>query len=156
MKRVLKYFRLLAIDVHVYSMRIPVEVAFPEMKYVLKTENLNNGTTRYFMNDQGEFVHQSFLYPKLHLLKLLGKTGPAIGNCATNENYRGHSIYPFVINHIATGLLSENKAKEVFIIVNSNNIASIKGIEKAGFSFHSKVKAKRFLLFYFDKEITKA
>jgi hypothetical protein len=40
--------------------------------------------------------------------------------------------------------------KEVFIIVNTDNKSSVRGIEKAGFKLHSKIQAKRFLLFYFN------
>ena len=78
------------------------------------------------------------------------KKGPAIGECFTNEEFKGNSIYPFVINHIAKEEILKNKQKEVFIIVNSDNISSIKGIEKAGFELYTKIKANRFLFFHYN------
>lgn len=52
-------------------------------------------------------------------------------------------------------MLIENKIKEVFIIVNSDNRNSIQGIEKAGFKKYASIKARRWLFFYFKKEIFK-
>ncbi len=84
------------------------------------------------------------------MLRLKYKKGPAIVECFTNEEFKGNSIYPFVINHIAKEEILKNKQKEVFIIVNSDNISSIKGIEKAGFELYTKIKANRFLFFHYN------
>lgn len=151
MKRIKKLFRVVPIDVLVYRMtRVPV--ASPgELPYEIAAEK-GNGNTCFSVSDNGKFVHRSFLYDKIHVLKLLGKNGPAIGNCVTGEDYRGQSVYPKMIHRIAVGQLQEGK-KEVFIIVNPDNTASVRGIEKAGFELYASIKARRFLLFYFDKEI---
>lgn len=154
MKKLLRYFKVKAIDVLVYRMVEPTAVPIPEIPYTITIKN-TDGKTKYEILDNGKFVHESFVFQKLHLLKILGKTGPAIGQCATSENYRGQAIYPFVINRIASEILSGKTAREVFIIVNSDNIPSIRGIEKAGFNLYAKIKAKRFLLFYFDKHVSK-
>ena len=77
-----------------------------------------------------------------------------IGDCTTDPAYRGKSIYPFVINRIATEIIREGIYPEVFIIVNRNNASSIRGIEKAGFEFYSSIETRRFLLFYFNTKIT--
>ena len=132
----------------------PTAVPIPDIPYAIEIKKAD-GKTKYEILDNGRFVHESFVFPKLHLLKILGKTGPAIGQCATSEKYRGQAIYPFVINRIANEILADKAADEVFIIVNSDNIPSIRGIEKAGFSLYAKVTAKRFLLFYFDKHVIK-
>lgn len=156
MKKIRKYLRIVKIDVLVYRMTEPVERIFPRVPYELKSDKLPDGKTKYSMEDDGNFVHKSIVFGKLNVLKLLGKSGPAIGDCATSESYRGQSIYPYVINKIASKLLDKKKAKEVFIIVNSDNASSIRGIEKAGFERFASIKAKRFLVFYFDKDIKKA
>ncbi len=153
-KKYLKYFRIARIDVQVYRMTKDDVAAVGPIDFTVESD-VRDGKRRYFINDSGNFVHNSFVFPKLRLLKLLGKTGPAIGQCVTNPQYRGRSIYPHVINLAARKELSNGKS-EVFIIVNSDNASSIRGIEKAGFKFYASVTAKRFLMFYFDVRIVKS
>ena len=152
MKKLRKYFRVVNIDVRIYRMTQTVSIDLAQVEYELQTKPLPDGKTRYFMHDQEKFVHSSDVFPKLNILKLLGKSGPAIGDCVTSPAYRGKSIYPLVINRVAAKLLDDG-FKEVFILVNSDNISSIRGIEKAGFKLFATIKAKRFLLFYFDKTV---
>ena len=66
--------------------------------------------------------------------------------------YRGRSIYPQVINKIAFETLNKG-IEDVFIVVNNNNIPSIKGIERAGFSKFAAIKGRRWLWFYLKKQI---
>ena len=151
MKKIARQFRTINIDVLVYRMAAVPPESPGELPFdVAQTNNANK--TCYSITDNGKFVHRSFLYDKVNLLKLLGKRGPAIGNCVTDNAYRGQSIYPKMIYRIATEQLKNGK-NEVFIIVNADNTASIRGIEKAGFEMYASVKAKRFLMFYFDKQI---
>lgn len=150
MKKLTRYLRIVEIDILVYRMT-EIGPSPGELPYVVNEESSTKSVS-YAIFDNGKFVHRSFLYAQVHVLKLLGKFGPAIGNCVTSEDYRGQSIYPKMIYRIATGLLGKGVG-EIFIIVNSDNIASIRGIEKAGFELFASVKAKRFLLFYFDKKI---
>lgn len=150
-----KYLKVINIDMHLYGMKKDDFVPFREIGFEIQSEKLHDGRTRYFIMDGAIFVHQSFLFPKLNILKLIGKKGPAIGDCLTMTEYKGQSIYPYVINHIAGEMLVKQNLPEVFIVVISDNISSIRGIEKAGFKLKAKIKAKRFLLFYFniDKQI---
>jgi len=151
MKKLLRYGKVIPIDVLVYRMSEIPAVNLDDLPFEV-VEASGNGKTSFTIYDHGKFVHQSFLYDKVHLLKTIGKRGPAIGNCVTDAAYRGQSIYPKMICRIATEQL-RNGQKEVFIIVNTDNKASIRGIEKAGFKLYASIKAKRFLLFYFDKKI---
>jgi RimJ/RimL family protein N-acetyltransferase len=153
MKKLIRYIRIVPIDVLVYRMTKAPAVLLGALPFEVDEIQLA-GKVAYTIHDDERFVHRSFVYEKVHLLKLLGKHGPAIGNCVTSQNYRGQSIYPKMIQRIATHLLSHD-TQEVFIIVNSDNTASIRGIEKAGFELYASVKAKRFLLFYFDKKINR-
>ena len=148
-KKVFKYLRIIPIDVFVYSMTKDTMVIFEDIGYKIQQENSNANKEKFFIVDNGKTIHQSFLFKKLFLLSIINKKGPAIGECSTIPEYKGQSIYPFVINHIAREELTNNRHDEVFIIVNSDNISSIKGIEKAGFRLHTKIKAKRFLVFHF-------
>lgn len=153
MNKIKRLFKTVSIDVRVYRMTQIPAVSLGELSYSV-TQSAHGNDVCYEISDNGTFVHRSFLYQRLRVLSLLGKVGPAIGNCVTSEAYRGQSIYPKMIAKIATETLAAG-VKEVFIIVNTDNIASIRGIEKAGFDLFATVKTKRFLLFYFDKTITR-
>lgn len=151
MKKIFKKFRLINIDVYVYVMSNYVEYNVPNFKHVILKEELNN-KTRFYIENLSELVHESYLYSKVFLLKSIGKNGPIIGDCFTNKKHRGQSIYPYVINYIAKEVLENNK-KEIFIVVNRDNSNSIIGIEKAGFNKFASIKAKRWLWFYFNRQI---
>jgi hypothetical protein len=149
----LKYLRIVTIDVIVYRIDKENIFSFPDLDFTIQIEILPKGKKIYFIKEKEVLIHSSFLFDKLNILRLIQKKGPAIGDCYTNPDYRGNSIYPFVISYISNETLLENKIKEVFIIVNNNNRSSIRGVEKAGFEKVAKIKAKRWLLFYFKKEI---
>lgn len=148
-----KYCRIVKIDVLVYQVSNVQNLSFSN-PFIIQKEKFSNKKKCYFIVDNGKTIHNSYLFFKVHLLKLIKKRGPVIGDCYTNSDYRGKSIYPFVINSIANEILNENNFSEVFIIVNSNNESSIKGIEKAEFVLYSKILTKRFLFFYYDTHIT--
>lgn len=120
--------------------------------YKIDKSILSKDKTCYFIKDSNRIVHKSYLFSKVFLLKSIKKRGPVIGDCSTVESHRGQSIYPYVINSIAKDLFN-NESEAVFIIVDKNNISSIKGIEKAGFSKLASIVAKRWLWFYFKREI---
>uniref|UniRef100_UPI00404AC496 hypothetical protein n=1 Tax=Gelidibacter sp. TaxID=2018083 RepID=UPI00404AC496 len=151
MKKIFKRLRTTNIDVLVYGMSHYIAFEKPDFKFNIEKQWIKK-KCRYFIEDSGKLVHQSYLFEKVFLLKSIGKKGPVIGNCYTNAQYRGLSIYPFVINTIAKETL-QTKAKEVFVIVNRNNINSIKGIEKAGFVIVASITGKRWLWFYLKKSI---
>lgn len=153
LNKYLKYFRIVKIDIQIYSMTLDTITQFKDIDYQIQSEQVSKNVKRYFIEDHNKMIHQSFLYNSLNILKLIGKNGPAIGNCLTLSEYRGKSIYPYVINKIAQEVLQVNNQKEVFVLVNTSNLNSIKGIEKAGFQLHSQVKATRFLLYYFNLKI---
>lgn len=71
-----------------------------------------------------------------------------IGPCFTYPQYRGNGIYPSVLRSICNSIGNDNTT--FYMIVDETNIASIKGIEKAGFKKCGIVKVtkitKRYLL----------
>jgi len=149
LKKLLRLWKIIPIDVIVYSMTKDTIADFKNLDYPIQVAQISPNKKQFFITDDGLLVHQSFLFKKLFLLKIINEVGPTIGDCNTLEAYKGKSIYPYVINYIAKEELLHNNQKEVFIIVNSNNESSIRGIEKAGFKTHTKIKAKRFLVFHF-------
>jgi hypothetical protein len=149
-----KFFKIISIDVLVYHISTPT--SFQELEnFTIQKHKISVTKTIYYIKESDEIIHRSYLFTKLHVLSLIGKKGPAIGECFTENLHRGKSIYPFVINKIANEVIIKHRLPEIFILVNSNNLNSIKGIEKAGFVLHSKIVAKRFLFLYFKKKIQK-
>jgi len=148
-----KLLKVVNIDILVYRMLEDYLMPFPDPIFKIESDSVSPQKKQFFIEDQGQVVHRSFLFSKVRVLKLVSKTGPVIGDCVTIPEYRGKSIYPFVIHNIAAQVLTSKESPEVFIIVNPGNINSIRGIEKAGFKFYKKIKAKRFLLFYYQIKI---
>src|SRR5687768_13294270 len=112
MKRYLKYLRVKSIDILVFRMTAPVDVGLPQIGFSIVEGSLP-GKKSFSISDGGAFVHNSFLFDKVHVLRLIGKKGPVIGDCVTSPKYRGRSIYPFVINKIAQDVL-RGGVSEVF------------------------------------------
>jgi hypothetical protein len=148
--KILKQFKIIHIDVIIYFLDSNNISEDKNIDYKIENEFINQNKKRFFVTIDGKLAHESYLFKKIFLLKLINKKGPAIGECFTNEEFKGKSIYPFVINHIAREEILKNKQKEVFIIVNSDNVSSIRGIVKAGFTIHTKIKANRFLFFHYN------
>lgn len=151
--KLLKSFKLIKIDILVYRMTKQTVLPFPDLGWKIQNETISKRKKKYFIIDKGILIHQSVLYNQVHLLKLVKKTGPVIGDCFTHTDHRGKSIYPFVIHYIANEILVENTNKEVFMIVNRDNQGSIKGIEKAGFKKYASIQTLRWLCFYFDTNL---
>jgi hypothetical protein len=150
-KRILKSFRIITIDVVIYRRTNLDMVSFPDVEYEIQSKLISRGKRKYFIQNKGVLVHQSFLFNTVFLMRLIHKKGPVIGDCYTHPDFRGKSIYPFVIYSIAKDVIQNATNTAVFMIVNRDNSSSIKGIEKAGFQKFASIYTKRWLFFYFDK-----
>jgi len=148
-RKLFKYLKVIDIDVLIYSMTKDTIVEFTVLDYTIQSEVINERKKNYFIQIKDKIIHRSSLFKSIFLLQLIQKKGPVIGECYTKEEFKGKSIYPFVINYIARESILKNNQKEVFIIVNSDNISSIRGIEKAGFKLHTKIQASRFLFLHY-------
>lgn len=151
--KITRLFKVKKIDVFIYYMDKRTLFENKNLDYKIEEVIISQNKKSFFVIIDGEFAHKSILFKKLFLLKLINKNGPAIGDCVTSEKFKGKSIYPFVINHIAREEILNNGKEEVFIIVNSDNYSSIRGIEKSGFTLHSKIIAQRFLIFHYNVDI---
>ena len=60
-----------------------------------------------------------------------------IGTCSTNPEYRGLGLYPYALSKICEFFKTKGISTAV-ISTAKNNVASIAGISKAGFSVHSE------------------
>lgn len=95
----------------------------------------------FFIAHENEFLeHISWVYyagnPN-RLLKL-GKNDAEIKYCLTLQKYRGRGIYPVVLQEIIQYLVQRG-IKNTYICVKEDNVASIRGIEKAGFKFIKEI-----------------
>lgn len=107
----------------------------------------------YRIQDGDILVHRSRVFHRSRLLSNFHFKGPliTIGDCFTNDRYRGQGIYPMVLRKIA---MEYSEAIPVFILVAPDNFSSIRGIEKAGFHFMGRLSCFRFLIFYLNKRVS--
>ncbi|MHC4664328.1 MAG: GNAT family N-acetyltransferase [Planctomycetota bacterium] len=118
-----------------------------------KDEAVVRKQTEYFFDKGGELflafsegklahVARLYNYPgicEVHPLEVgpfirLKEDEAYIGHCRTHPKFRGKNIYPVVLQHIMRYVAEKNK-KRCFGSVAPTNLASIKGMKKAGFSF---------------------
>lgn len=113
----------------------------------------DGGTNEYRIHDGEILVHRSRVFHSSRLLSNFHIKGPliTIGDCFTNELYRGQGIYPMVLRKIA---MEFSEAMPVFILVSPDNFSSIRGIEKAGFQFMARLSCFRFLFFYLNRRVS--
>lgn len=75
-----------------------------------------------------------------------------ISTCDTHPEFRGKNIYPAVLQHIV-GYASAKNKKRCFISTSPTNLASVRGIEKAGFPFVGKVRQIRLFGMTFNNQL---
>lgn len=117
---------------------------------------LDNGGEMFLAFSKGQLAHIAWLLysPGIceasHSVKI--KQDEAyISSCYTHHRLRGRNIYPAVLQHILEYATARN-VDTYFISTDSSNIASIKGIEKAGFSFVGKLRIFRLFGKKFNNE----
>ena len=105
--------------------------------YLSMKKMLKNGEKGKLGYSKGKCIHRSWFKDskgKALIFKFLPiqltEDDVYIHDCATSIEVRGQSIYPYVISKIAR---DAGSGKRILIATNVNNIASVRGIEKAGF-----------------------
>jgi hypothetical protein len=92
----------------------------------------------------GQVAHRSWLHHDTLLPSLFGfAAAPVIGDCATDPAFRGLRLYPHVLTHIVADVRARALADAVHVLVASDNTASIRGIERAGFSLIGHLRGVR-------------
>lgn len=71
-----------------------------------------------------------------------------IGPCFTHPAYRGKGLYTYVLLKICD-FLKEKGKERAFICTKTNNLASMRGIEKAGFRIKYEIGLLKILFFDF-------
>ena len=103
----------------------------------------------YVKDKDGRVIHTSCVIPKCVKFLFLEKNEYEIGPCYTDPNHRRKGIYCCVLNYITSH--SALKASKFYMIVHEDNLASIKGIEKAGFKRTGVVEKTKVLKLYRKK-----
>ncbi len=76
-----------------------------------------------------EIISKAVLISKVPIYKFLPKDGIHLCYCETIPEARGKGYYPLLLNYIQNDMPKKN----LYMIVDVTNSASIRGIEKAGF-----------------------
>lgn len=127
---------------------------FEEKNNIALLQSLNHGEIEGYINgikahsvlfavtDQKKVIHTSFVQFKSRYKTIIHEPydTPLIGNCWTDNQYRGNGLYPTTI-HLAAESLFTNDYDRVLISCAVNNIPSIKGIEKAQFNLVKQLKS---------------
>lgn len=95
------------------------------------------------VNGEGKDVSYAEVLNRCPFLRFLPKGAIHIGPCLTPQEFRGNGYYPLLLKYI----VSKYGSRECYMFVREDNIASIKGIEKAGFIKRGVCK-KHFVFYY--------
>lgn len=98
------------------------------------------GKARLFYVGGGKIMHSSYVVPHCFKFSFLKKSDFEIGPCYTAPEYRGRGIYPEVLRYIVN--TEGSYETNFYMVVNSENKSSIRGIEKAGFKKCGKIVRK--------------
>lgn len=93
--------------------------------------SFGKGRIYYVEDEQGQVVHTSYVMPKCFKFPYLLENEYTIGPCSTISKCRGQGIYPKVLRYIVSNYGDDNT--KYYMVVDSMNSPSIRGIEKAGF-----------------------
>lgn len=150
MLKYLKRLRSQSIDMLLFSFPFAEKVNLMESDWKIEFDAKAN---EYRIKDGDFLVHRSRVFHSSRLLNSFHFGGPliTIGDCFTDDRYRGLGIYPMVLRSIAKG---HGEKVQVYVLVAPDNIPSIRGIEKAGFQFLGRLSCFRFLVFYLNKRIS--
>lgn len=103
------------------------------VRIVFWAESFGRAKIYYCLGDDGSVIHTSYVHPKTVKFPFLDSDDYVIGPCQTVKAFRGQGYYPRVLRYIA--MLPEYAGRNIYIFVNEDNHASVRGIEKAGFKF---------------------
>lgn len=129
----------------IYSLCSPLVARIPDGFSVIKEKMKFNTSFHSFLwsllkwkgfyfkysliDDCGNVVSYAEVINSCPLLRFLPQGAIHIGPCYTPPTFRGNGYYPCLIRYIA----GSYKGINCFMFVHESNMASIRGIEKAGF-----------------------
>lgn len=84
------------------------------------------GVKIYYIKYKDKIVHTSYCMNKSYKFPFMKKGDIHIGPCNTDQSHRGRGLYPYVLSKI----IEQHKNKDIYLIIDSMNIASKKGASK--------------------------
>lgn len=100
---------------------------FQIMTFLFK--GINRVFKEYDIVIDNKIVSKAVLISKVPIYKFLPSNGVHLCYCETIPEARGKGYYPMLLSYIQ----NDFRNKELYMIVDQDNVASIRGIEKAGF-----------------------
>jgi RimJ/RimL family protein N-acetyltransferase len=107
--------------------------------YSLKIEHKFLRKRFMLLDSDSQIAHESTLYFFTPLGLSIGHFGYVIGHCMTDNKYKGKGLYGKMISH----LVSKYYKMSILLFVEDENIASIRGLEKAGLVVVKRFTIKR-------------
>jgi len=149
----LKKFKPYQVDLLLFGLNKSERVIVPEFKLEYPI-TFDIKTATFLVKDGDVLIHKSKIFKRSLLLKSFGYKQPlmTIGDAFTNDKYRGKGIYPAVLERIVCKHLKDTS---LYLLVSPDNIPSIRGIEKAGFSKLASLKCLKIGPFYLNKQLVK-
>ncbi|MBL8130238.1 MAG: GNAT family N-acetyltransferase [Anaerolineae bacterium] len=98
----------------------------------------------YIAYFDGHVAHRATLFLRVRLPAQFGYGHhPVIGDCVTDPAFRGRKLYPHMLNFIVQDAYATMGTPIVQILVAHDNLASIRGIERAGFTRIARLRGIR-------------
>lgn len=147
-KKLYHQLKLRRIDTLVYTFNLRTDIIpVVQPKTALTTEITKGPAQMLFAAKvNGMIVGKNYTYEKKLLSRQLGYAQmPLIGGCSTVDAYRGQGIYPYMLTQILQWYKDNTTLPHIAIFVAPDNISSIKGIEKSGFTFIEHITIYRLL-----------
>lgn len=118
-------------------------------KYSLLWYFASLGTMKvyYAENENKEIAFYCTVLRKCIKFKFLKKGNYEIGHCYTFEKFRGKNIYPTVLKHII-----QKEEGQPVMFIRTDNIPSIKGVSKVGFTATDEIIKTKFTKKYCIKK----
>ncbi|WP_296704953.1 hypothetical protein [Algoriphagus sp.] len=141
------------VDLLLFGLDKSDKVLVPEFKLEYPI-TFDDKTSTFLVKDGEVLIHKSKIFKKSLLLSSFGFKQPlmTIGDAFTNDEYRGKGIYPAVLERIVSKHLKDSS---LYLLVSPENIPSIRGIEKAGFSKVANLKCLKIGPIYLNKKLVR-
>jgi len=104
---------------------------------VFATENYK----LFLVYDRLNLIHRSCIFPKYFRFPFMSKLDLQIGDTWTDPGYRNKGVATAAIESIVN--LNQRSSRRFWYVVEEGNHASIRAIEKAGFSRHGRGSRKK-------------
>ena len=98
----------------------------------------------FYIFEGDKVVHFSNILPKIFKYSFMNKNDIQVANCYTAPMFRGKRLFPFALSVIG----DKFKNTDVWVGAREDNLASIKGIKRAGYRMVARVYKTKFLGIY--------